>query len=232
MQRTQSLKKQKIYAFLNKPYMVLLVMLTAPLFGFIDRNFVFFYGLGVVVTILWSDGYKWARFGLATKLNSKTVMKAALITIALILLDSALAIVVYSYFGEPNLSSLEGIKNDLTEYIITLVVVWVFASFGEEILFRGYYMKGLAQLMGNSNTAWITSGLIISLYFGISHFYQGVSGMIMVTIWSMIIALIFTRNRENLALLILIHGFQDTYGLTLLFLGMKDPVTIFLKGLI
>ena len=35
--------KSKIYNFLTKPYIVVLTMLIAPVFGFIDRNFVFFF---------------------------------------------------------------------------------------------------------------------------------------------------------------------------------------------
>ena len=29
--------------------------------------------------------------------------------------------------------------------------MWVFAAFGEEFLFSGYYMKHLAEFMGNTN---------------------------------------------------------------------------------
>jgi len=41
-----------------------------------------------------------------------------------------------------------------------MVIVWVFAAFGEEILFRGYYMKALAELLGNNNKAWLFSAFI------------------------------------------------------------------------
>ena len=37
--------KTKLYNFLNKPYAGVLIMLIAPLFGFIDRNLTFFLAL-------------------------------------------------------------------------------------------------------------------------------------------------------------------------------------------
>ena len=104
-----------------------------------------------------------------------------------------------------------------------MAIVWVFAAFGEEILFRGYYMKALAELFGNNNKAWIFSAFITSLYFGISHAYQGITGAVSVFLWSFIISLIFNKNRNNLLLLVLIHGIGDTIGITLIYLN-KDHI--------
>ena len=102
-------------------------------------------------------------------------------------------------------------------------MMWVFAAFGEEFLFRGYYMKGLAELFGNSNRAWLVSAIITSLYFGVSHAYQGLVGVVSVFLWSFAISLIFNKNRNNLLLLVLIHGIYDSIGITLIFLN-KDAV--------
>ena len=54
--------KTKIYNYLNKPYVVVLIMLIAPIFGFIDRNFVFFFGLGIAFLILWGSNFDWSKF--------------------------------------------------------------------------------------------------------------------------------------------------------------------------
>lgn len=86
-------------------------------------------------------------------------------------------------------------------------------------------MKGLAALFGNSNNAWIGSAIITSLYFGISHAYQGVVGIISVFLWSFIISLIFNKNRNNLWLLILIHGIYDTIRVTFIYLNKDHTMT-------
>ncbi len=45
-------------------------------------------------------------------------------------------------------------------------------------------MKALAELLGSSNKSWLLSAIITSVYFGISHAYQGTVGMISVFLWS------------------------------------------------
>lgn len=216
--------KTKIYNFLNKPYAVVLIMIIAPIFGLIDRNFVFFFGLGAAFLILKGSKFDWARFGIGQKINGKTILKSLRITLILftlfhILIDPLLQF----WLGEYDLSFIDNIRGDLGGYVAFMIMMWIFAAFGEEFLFRGYYMKALAELFGNNNKAWMLSALITSLYFGVSHIYQGLIGAVSAFLWSFIIALIFTKNRNNLLLLVLIHGFYDSIGITLIFLN-KDMV--------
>ncbi len=216
--------KTKLYNFLNKPYAVVLIMLISPLFGFIDRNFTFFFGLGIVFLILKGSKFDWARFGIGQKISRKTIIKSIIISFVLFIVFSFLIDpLLIKWFGDFELSSINDIRGNLLGFIILMAIVWVFAAFGEEILFRGYYMKALAELFGNNNKAWIFSAFITSLYFGISHAYQGITGAVSVFLWSFIISLIFNKNRNNLLLLVLIHGIGDTIGITLIYLN-KDHI--------
>ena len=147
--------KTKIYNFLIKPYIVILTMLIAPLFGFIDRNFVFFFGLGIAFTILWTSNFDWSKFGIGQKITKKTVLKSILITLFFFIGFSIIDSILQNYLGDFDLSSVEDIKGNLAGYIAIMVIMWVLAAFGEEFLFRGYYMKSLAELLGNSNKAWL-----------------------------------------------------------------------------
>ena len=127
------------------------------------------------------------------------------------------------FLGEYDLSSLDDVRGNLGGYIALMIIMWVFAAFGEEFLFRGYYMKALAELFGNSNKSWLLSAIITSIYFGVSHGYQGSIGMVSSFLWAFCIAMIFNKNRNNLLLLVLIHGIYDTVGITLLYLN-KDHI--------
>ncbi|MCA0931332.1 CPBP family intramembrane metalloprotease [Lutimonas saemankumensis] len=216
--------KTRIYNYLNKRYAVVFIMLIAPLFGFIDRNFAFFFGLGVAFLILRGSKFDWARFGIGQKITVGVVLKSLIITLLLFAaFSSFIDPLIQHWFGEYDLSSVEDIEGNFVGYVVLMLVVWIFAAFGEEFLFRGYYMKALAELLGNNNKAWILSAFITSLYFGVSHIYQGLSGVISVFLWSITISLIFNKNRNNLLLLVLIHGFYDSIGVTLIYLN-KDPV--------
>lgn len=224
--------KTKIFNYLNKPYAVVFIMLIAPIFGFIDRNFVFFFGLGVTFLILKGSKFDWARFGIGKKITRKTVLKSLLIAIAFfigfsIFIDPLLQ----TWLGEYDLSSVEDVRGNLVGYIFLMVIMWVFAAFGEELLFRGYYMKALAELFGNNNRAWLLSALITSLYFGVSHAYQGLIGVVSVFLWSFSISLLFNKNRNNLLLLVLIHGIYDSIGITLIFLNKDNVISEWVQQL-
>ena len=103
--------------------------------------------------------------------------------------------------------------------------MWVFAAFGEEVLFHGYYMQRFAKLFGDTKNAWLLSGLLIAVYFGISHGYQGLSGIIGVGIGSLIFAFLYYKNRRNLLLLVLVHGIYDSIWLTLIYLDKDSMVS-------
>ena len=223
--------KTKIYNFLTKPYIVILTMFIAPLFGFIDRNFVFFFGLGIAFTILWASNFDWSKFGIGQKITKKTVLKSLLITLAFFIGFSILDPILQHYLGDFDLSSIEDIRGNLAGYIAIMIVMWIFAAFGEEFLFRGYYMKSLAELLGNSNKAWLLSAIITSVYFGISHIYQGIVGVVSVFLWSLAISLLFNKNRKNLLLMVLIHGFGDTIGLTLIYLNKESFISEWIQQL-
>ena len=224
--------KTKIYNYLTKPYIVVLTMLIAPVFGFIDRNFVFFFGLGIAFLILWGSNYEWSKFGIGQKITRNTVLKSSLITLVFFIGFSIVIDPILQYYlGNFDLSSVEDIRGNLAGYIAIMIVMWVFAAFGEEFLFRGYYMKGLAELLGNSNKSWLLSAIITSVYFGISHAYQGLVGVISVFLWSLCLSLIFNKNRNNLLLLVLIHGFSDTIGLTLIYLNKDSLISEWIQQL-
>jgi uncharacterized protein len=224
--------KTKIYNFLTKPYIVVLTMLIAPLFGFIDRNFVFFFGLTIAFLILCGSNFDWSKFGIDKKITKKTVVKSLILALAFFIGFSIIIDPILEHLlGNFDLSSLDDIRGDLAGYITIMIIMWIFAAFGEEFLFRGYYMKAIAVLLGNSNKSWVLSAIITSIYFGISHAYQGTVGVISVFLWSLLISLIFNKNRNNLLLLVLIHGIGDTIGLTLLFLNKDSLISEWIQQL-
>ena len=142
--------KERIFAHLTKPYVVIIVMALAPVFAMADRNFGYFFGLGVAFLILWSSGKDWSRFGLAEKLSKETILKALLFAVLIyVVIDICIQPFLEIYFGEIDLSSIEDIRGDFGNFLILMVIMWVFAAFGEEFLFSGYYMKHLAEFFAH-----------------------------------------------------------------------------------
>jgi membrane protease YdiL (CAAX protease family) len=105
---------------------------------------------------------------------------------------------------------------------IVWVVVSATAGFCEEIAFRGYLMTRL-RILGKTKT-WVMPVVVSSLAFGICHAYQGwpVSslafgichayqgwpGLILLTVYGFMFALLYLRTR-SLWPCIIAHFFQD-----------------------
>ena len=195
-------------------------MIVAPILSIADRNFGYFFGLFIALFLLWKSGWNWAKFGFGKKIGFATISKGLLLAIIIfVLVDICIQPFIEIYFGQIDLSSIEEIRGDFASFLPLFLIMWVFAAFGEEFLFSGYYMKHLAEFMGNTDNTWLISAIILSIYFGASHNYQGTSGMIAVGLASTMFFFTFYRYRTNLALLVFTHGLYDSIGLTLIYLN-------------
>jgi len=224
--------KTKLYNYLKKPYAVVVVILIATILSLEDRNLGYFFGLGITLFIIWQKKWDWSYAGIGQKLNLKTIINSVWISISFFIISGIIDTILQYYLGNHDLSSLNDIRGDFGSYAGMMVIVWVFAAFGEELLFHGYYMQRLAKLFGGSNKAWVLSGILIAIYFGISHGYQGLSGIIGVGIGSLFFAALYFKNRNNLMLLVLIHGIYDSIWITLIYLNKDGMVNEWFKQLL
>jgi len=214
----------KLYELLSKPFIVIIVMIIAPIFSIADRNFGYFFGLFIALFLLWKSGWNWAKFGFGQKISPRTILRGLLFAIFIFLvINVCVEPFLEIYIGKIDLSSIDEIRGDFASFFTLFLIMWVFAAFGEEFLFSGYYMKHLAKFLGDTNKAWGISAIILTIYFGVAHYYQGTTSMISVSLASSIFFYIFYKNRTNLALLVFTHGFYDTIGLTLIYLN-KDRI--------
>ncbi|MGB2129044.1 MAG: CPBP family intramembrane glutamic endopeptidase [Flavicella sp.] len=222
--------KTKVYNALNKSQIVVFVMLIAPLFGFIDRNLVFFFGLGIALFVFRESKFDKSKFGLEEQLQWKTLYRSLLYAVAIFFLDAiVIGPVLENLLGPTDLSSFDSIIGNFTNYLILLLIMWVFAAFGEEFLHRGFYMKWMAEYLGNTKKHWIISSIITSFYFAMGHIYQGISGAVGVFFWSLMVSFSFMKNRKNLWLVILVHGFYDTIAITLHYFDKLEVISNWLS---
>jgi membrane protease YdiL (CAAX protease family) len=178
--------------------------------------------------LLWLRRSSWREFGLTAPKNWPITVLAALgWTIALhILIHFFLSPIVIKWTGKPvELSQFDQIRGNVTALLIGLAIVWTLAAFGEEMIFRGYIMSRLAGIFKNKNLSWAAATLVSSLLFGISHFYQGISGMILIGIVGLIYAAAYLAAGKNLWVTILIHGFYDTSAFLVIFFNL-DKTTL------
>ena len=118
---------------------------------------------------------------------------------------------------EPHdLTIVENIRGNWKAFVQWLLLVWIFVPVLEEGIYRGFLMTETARIIGTGPTALIVNVLFSSLVFGLSHGYQGRSGILSTTLVGIPLGIIFIWSGFNLWLPIFTHGFIDTVGLAMI----------------
>jgi len=126
--------------------------------------------------------------------------------------------------GRPDLSSFRYLVGNLPATLGMLALVWTLAAFGEEMSYRGYLLERGAALGQHSPAAYLSAMVVVSLLFGIGHFYQGLSGIAGSVVSGLFFGALYLGGRRNLWPPILAHGFSDTIGLVMIYLGLTPGI--------
>ncbi|PKO12191.1 MAG: hypothetical protein CVU39_25300 [Chloroflexi bacterium HGW-Chloroflexi-10] len=118
-----------------------------------------------------------------------------------------------------DLSQFESLRSNSTLLIISLVSVWIIAAFGEEMVYRGYLLNRISDLLERNQAAWIAAAIGSSVLFGYGHAYQGITGIIDTFLFGCVMAGLYLMRQRNLWLPIIAHGVYDTAALIMIFLG-------------
>ena len=119
----------------------------------------------------------------------------------------------------PDLHELQRLVGNTEILILGIIVAWVLAAFGEELVYRGYLTNRAAEIFGASKSAWITAAILVTLLFGFAHFPQGPTGVTENIIDGGILAAVYFATGRNLWAPIIAHGLTDTIDIVLIYLG-------------
>jgi len=175
--------------------------------------------LVIIVLATWLRGRNLASIGLAAPDNWGATILLGLALGILIQLASIALIEPLSeklMHGQHDYSVLQNVKGNWKALLQWLVMVWVLVALLEECVYRGFLMTEITWLLGTSTTMTIINVLFTSVVFGLSHGYQGKSGILSTTIVGGLLAIIFVWGEYNLWLPIFTHGFIDTVGISLI----------------
>lgn len=127
---------------------------------------------------------------------------------------------ISAFFGvEPDNSGLNAIQGNLALLMVFLGLNWTLAAFGEAICFRGFLLKRLAQVVGESGAAWWGGLLLSSLLFGWGHTEQGMSGWVQEGLSGLLLGVLFLAFGRNLTVPIVAHGVSNTLAFILIYFG-------------
>lgn len=114
-------------------------------------------------------------------------------------------------------SGLANLKGNLEQLISLVVLSWTLAALGEEIVYRGYLQKLLADLFGINLPGILLTVGISSLLFGLAHSEQGLIGVVVTTGDALFFSWLKLRFGNNLWAAILAHGFYNSIGMVVFY---------------
>ena len=142
----------------------------------------------------------------------------------------ALTPLLHRLTGEPlHVEALDdSVRGNLGALALTLVVIWIFAAFFEELAHRGYLLNRVVDLFGGGRVSkagravdvvTVVAVVLVSALFGVVHRSQGVTGILDNGVAGLLFASLYLASGRNLWLPILVHGVIDTTSVVLLYCG-------------
>jgi membrane protease YdiL (CAAX protease family) len=117
-------------------------------------------------------------------------------------------------------SDFDVIKGNPTSLVILILFAWVSAAFGEEVVWRGYFMKQFIKFFGEGKISLLLNIIILGILFGWLHSYQGITGQIASGLLGMILSTIFYFKKYDLWFNIAVHGYIDTIAFVALYISL------------
>jgi membrane protease YdiL (CAAX protease family) len=214
--------RARIFRALAEPAGVLKVLALCAVVTLVAGGVGYLVGLVAALTALWASGFRGREFGIGRPHWPSTLTRALGYALGLFLVGDVLVQPLLEHFlGPVDLQALGFVEGNLSAALMLLGMMWVTAAFGEELVYRGYFMLRLARMLGDDERGWWVAALLVSVLFGLAHAYQGPAGVAGTGFVGLVLAVIFLRHRTDLTLVMLVHGFYDTIGIALLYAGRE-----------
>ncbi len=117
-------------------------------------------------------------------------------------------------------SEFEVFEGNLPACAVMFIFIWVSAAFGEEIVWKGFFMHHFKRFFGDGTLVLVINIILFGALFGYVHAYQGSTGQIVAGITGMILGFIFYKRKYNLWFNIAVHGFFDTIAVICMYYGL------------
>jgi hypothetical protein len=173
---------------------------------------------------LWIRGSSWADIGLRRPTAVHHTLLQVVVGTFIILVAIRVVIVPGAVWltGVPLDLSVFGKPGDEQALWIWLGQAWTLAAFGEEMVFRGYLIRRVCDLVGDATPGRAIALIASSSLFGLAHSYQGPAGVIAAGTIGGVLGLLYFASGRNLWTVILCHGLVDTAAVTALYFDRRS----------
>jgi hypothetical protein len=178
--------------------------------------------VGLMIALVWLGlrlrGQTWSHFGLTFRPGTRrsvvrTFLQSLVVSIGAIGAFVGAAFAMAAIVGQPDQAEAGGfdaLQGNLPMLVGALLVVYVTASFSEEVIYRGFLMNRIAELGSGSKGAWALAVVISSVAFGLAHFAWGPAGMVQTGFMGLALGLSYLAVGRKLWVTILAHAYMDT----------------------
>ena len=134
--------------------------------------------------------------------------------------------VLYRLTGHyPDLNTFAELVGNVRLLAILVGLNLVLAAFGEEMVWRGYALPRVTEVLGGSRVAWAASILTVNTAFGLAHMYQGESGATQAAVQGVLLGLLYVATGRNLLAPIAAHFIANNCDFVMIYLGLHPGVT-------
>ena len=178
--------------------------------------------IGLMIALVWLGlrlrGQTWSHVGLSFRPGARgsvlrTFLQSLVVSIVAIAAFVGAAIAMAAIVEQPDqpeTSGFDALQGNLPMLVGALLVVYVTASFSEEVIYRGFLMNRIAELGSGSKGAWALAVVISSVAFGLAHFAWGPAGMVQTGFMGLALGASYLAVGRKLWVTILAHGYMDT----------------------
>jgi membrane protease YdiL (CAAX protease family) len=122
--------------------------------------------------------------------------------------------------GSEDLSNFDGIRDNILVLGIWIIIGWTIGAFAEEMVYRGYLLNRLADLIGHGRAGWAIGLIGSSAFFAFGHAYLGMAGILLTFLEACVWVGLYLGGKRNLWLPIIGHGTTNTLAFILMYLGL------------
>jgi membrane protease YdiL (CAAX protease family) len=200
---------------------VLIVFLTLVSARFLAQEITWIYGGPISLAIafvvahfrLRKRGFTWKNLGLNWQRSAWKLMLYTTCTFA------SLLVIVFighwiagQFFERPEPSPrFANVPGNLSITLSWIALGWIIGGFGEELIYRGFFISALERLFSNTIFKQVIAILLPGVFWAARHtYFHGYYGGILVFLMSILFGSFYFLWGRNLWPLILTHGLADT----------------------
>lgn len=186
----------------------------------------------LMLLIIWTGlrlrGQTWRDFGLRIPTKGRRpILRAVLVSFGVLVAGAAGfaigAIVMANIVGIPEGADLGGfdyMRGNLPLTLLALLSVYIVSSFGEEVIYRGFIINRMEEVLGRSRIGSTIAVITSAVVFGLIHFTWGPTGMVQTGFMGLALAISYLVVGRNLWVLVLAHAYMDTVLIVQMYLGL------------